>query len=533
MKSFLKTFRFSRKGWLFVLLLIVGIILLPLFSILIRAFDSDASTWKLISEFYLSKYIWNSIGLVLGVSGMTILMAVVPAWLIANYNFFGRKFFRLALLLPIAFPTYIMAYTYTGIFDSTGTIQQLANILLGNDFANAIYFDFMTPFWLLLILSFCLYPYIYSACLVSFSNDSAQHLEASKILGANSISRFFKIGIPMAKPALFAGLFLVIMEVLNEYGAVQYFNFKTFTSGIFVAWENGDLTSAVRIATFLFATAIFFLFITQILIRKSKIEKTGKTPIVLEQLKKHHNVFAFLFCGLLFLFAFLIPFMQLLFWAIATYKEVVTFDFYLVTWNTFIISMVTAIIITLISFILLFAGNQLRNIGGKQLASLGILGYSIPGAIIAVGIIMPFAFIDNSLQTDWLLGSIFGLTIAYLIRFMAVSYNTLDGALKKQGSRLDEAALNLNTKPIVALFKIHFPVLRPALFIAIILVFVDIMKELPITLILRPMNYETLATEAYRYAQTNESAMQAAPASILLILLGTIPVILLHKLIKN
>ena len=139
MKSFLKTFRFSRKGWLFVLLLIVGIILLPLFSILIRAFDSDASTWKLISEFYLSKYIWNSIGLVLGVSGMTILMAVVPAWLIANYNFFGRKFFRLALLLPIAFPTYIMAYTYTGIFDSTGTIQQLANILLGNDFANAIY----------------------------------------------------------------------------------------------------------------------------------------------------------------------------------------------------------------------------------------------------------------------------------------------------------------------------------------------------------------------------------------------------------
>ncbi len=516
-----------------VLLVIVGIILLPLFAILIRAFDSDASTWKLISEFYLSKYIWNSIGLVIGVSGMTILMAIIPAWLIANYKFFGRKFFRLALLLPIAFPTYIMAYTYTGIFDSTGTIQQLANTLLGNDFANAIYFDFMTPFWLLLVLSFCLYPYIYAACLISFSNDSAQHLEASKMLGANSISRFFKIGLPMARPALLAGLFLVIMEVLNEYGAVQYFNFKTFTSGIFTAWENGDLTSAVRIAAVLFATAIFFLFITHILIRKSKIEKASKIPIVHEQLKKHHNVLAFLFCGLLFLFAFLIPFIQLLFWAVSTYSEVVTFDFYVVAWNTFTISILAAIVITLISFILLFAGNQIRNIGGKQLASLGILGYSIPGAIIAVGIIMPFAFIDTSLQSNWLLGSIFGLSIAYLIRFMAVSYNALDGAVQKQGSRLDEAALNMKTKPLIAMFKIHFPILKPALFIAIILVFVDIMKELPMTLILRPMNYDTLATEAYRYAETNESAMQSAPASIILILLGTIPVIFLHKLIKN
>lgn len=337
----------------------------------------------------------------------------------------------------------------------------------------------------------------------------------------------------MARPALLAGLFLVIMEVLNEYGAVQYFNFKTFTSGIFTAWENGDLTSAVRIAAVLFATAIFFLFITHILIRKSKIEKASKIPIVHEQLKKHHHVLAFLFCGLLFLFAFLIPFIQLLFWAVSTYSEVVTFDFYVVTWNTFTISILAAIVITLISFILLFAGNQIRNIGGKQLASLGILGYSIPGAIIAVGIIMPFAFIDTSLQSNWLLGSIFGLSIAYLIRFMAVSYNALDGAVQKQGSRLDEAALNMKTKPLIAMFKIHFPILKPALFIAVILVFVDIMKELPMTLILRPMNYDTLATEAYRYAETNESAMQSAPASIILILLGTIPVIFLHKLIKN
>lgn len=533
MKSFLRTLRFSRKGWLAALLIIVGIILLPLFSILSKAFDSDAETWDLISKFYLSKYIWNSIGLALSVSVMTILMALVPAWLIANYNFFGRKFFRLALLLPIAFPTYIMAYTYTGIFDSTGTLQQIAYGLFGSEFANAIYFDFMTPFWLILLLSFCLYPYIYSACLISFSNDSSQHLEASKILGTKSISRFLKIGIPLAKPALFAGLFLVVMEVLNEYGAVQYFNFKTFTSGVFTAWENGDLTSAVRIAALLFAIAIFFLFITNVLIRKSKNEGTNKTPITREYLKGYQNAFASIFCGMLFLFAFLIPFFQLLFWAFLTFKEVVTIDFYLIVWNTFVVSIVAAILITLISFILLYAGNQLRNIGGRQVASLGILGYSVPGAIIAVGIIIPFAYLDNALHNNWLLGSVFGLTIALIIRFMAVSYSTLNGAIKKQGSKLDEAGLSLKSGPLTTMIKIHLPILKPAFIIATILVFVDIMKELPITLILRPMNYDTLATEAYRCAQTNESAMQSAPASILLILLGIIPVILLNKLTKN
>ena len=201
--------------------------------------------------------------------------------------------------------------------------------------------------------------------------------------------------------------------------------------------------------------------------------------------------------------------------------------------NTFLVSFVAAVIITMVAFLLLFAGNLLQSIGGRKLAALGLLGYSIPGAIIAVGIIIPFVFLDTTFGSDVLLGTVTGLVIAYLIRFLSVSYGPLKGAFERQGSRLDEASLSLQSRPIKTLFKVHLPLLQPAFIMAIILVFVDVMKELPMTLILRPMNYDTLATEAYRYAQTNESAVQAAPFSILLILIGIIPILVLSKLIKR
>ncbi|MBL4704389.1 MAG: iron ABC transporter permease [Flavobacteriales bacterium] len=533
MHKLFSTLKFARKGWLITLLIILSFILLPLFSILFRAFEPDAPTWDLITTYFLSKYIWNSMILVFGVVLFCLILGVIPAWLIANYDFPGRKLFKLGLLLPLAIPTYIMAYTYTGVFDSTGTIQQITRSWFGQETANAVYFDFMTPFWLVILLACCLYPYVYSACLISFSSNSARQLEASASLGANGRSRFFKIGLPLAKPALFAGLFLVVMEVLNEYGAVQYFNYKTFTTGIFTAWENGDLTSAVRVAIMLFGIAMLFLFSTKIFGGKQRMTSSSSQPIKRIKLTGNQRLIAFMCCGTIFLFAFLIPFAQLIYWAIQSFQTVVDTDFYRLTWNTFIVSLFAAAIITAVGFILLYAGNQLKAIGGKRLSSLGVLGYSVPGAIIAIGIIIPFVYFDHALATNWFLGTVFGLIIAYLIRFLAVSYGPLKGAFEKQGSRLDEAGQNLKSSPLKTMLKIHFPILKPAFAIAIILVFVDIMKELPITLILRPMNYDTLATEAYRYAQVNESAMQSSPASVLLILLGIIPILLLSKMLKR
>lgn len=515
------------------LLLFLVIILTPLFGILLRAFDTPGSSWELINEYYLTRYISNSLLLVVGVAISCLILGVFPAWLVANYNFPGRRLFRLGLLLPLSIPSYIMAYTYTGIFDSTGTVQQLATSWFGQEAASEVYFNFMTPFWLMVLLGFCLYPYVYSACLISFSGDSVRQLEASATLGASGWKRLFKVGLPMARPAILAGLFLVIMEVLNEYGAVQYFNFKTFTTGIFSAWENNDLTSAIRVAFMLFGIALLFLLVTKWLKGRQQITSSTRKPITRKELKPLHKLLATGACTLLFLFAFLVPFAQLIYWTYQSADDVIHADFLAMAWNTFVVSIVAAVIITVVAFILLYAGKQTKAVHGQKLASLGILGYSVPGAIIAVGIIIPFVFLDDLAGTDLFLGTVTGLIIAYMIRFMAVSYGPLKGAFEKQGLRLDEASGMLRTRPIRSLFKVHFPILRPALFMAVILVFVDVMKELPITLILSPMNYDTLATEAYRYAQINESAVQAAPASILLILIGIIPILLLSKMLRR
>lgn len=533
MLHFTKRIKFSRKGWLLTLLFLLAVVLIPVFTILLRAFEPSGNSWNLITEFFLSRYIWNSLGLSLGVGSLCLIFGVLPAWLVSNFDFPGRKWLKLGLLFPLSIPTYIMAYTYTGIFDSTGTVQHYVAAWFGQATANAMYFDSMNPYFLTVLLAFCLYPYVYSACLISFSSGSSRQLEAASSLGSTAMSRFFRVGLPLAKPALFTGLFLVIMEVLNEYGAVQYFNIKTLTTGIFTAWENGDLNSAVRVALILLMIAMLFLLLSKWLKGKQKITTSTKTPILRRKLSGSKGILAMTFCFSLFLFSFFIPFIQLLAWSTIAYKGVVLEGFASMAGNTFLVSFAAAVIITMVAFLLLFAGNLLQSIGGRKLAALGLLGYSIPGAIIAVGIIIPFVFLDTTFGSDVLLGTVTGLVIAYLIRFLSVSYGPLKGAFERQGSRLDEASLSLQSRPVKTLFKVHLPLLQPAFIMAIILVFVDVMKELPMTLILRPMNYDTLATEAYRYAQTNESAVQAAPFSILLILIGIIPILVLSKLIKR
>ncbi len=510
-------------------MLLLFIVLFPLGSILIRAFDEAGSTWNLITEYYLNVYMLNSLFLVFGVGLSCLLIGVLPAWLVANYNFPGRRIFKLGLILPLTIPSYIMAYTYSGIFDSTGTLQQLVTSWWGQEVAASIYFDFLNPWSLIILLSFCFYPYVYTASLVSFSANSSRHLDTAASLGAHGWKRLFKIGLPMAIPAILAGLFLVLMEVLNEYGAVQYFNFRTFTTGIFSAWENGDLTSAVRVALMLFCLALVFLLLTRRYSRKATIVSSDQIPTSRQQLTGWKKVAAFVFCLTLILLAFFIPFAQLTYWSSQTWVKVVDSDFLALIWNTVVVSVCAVIIIIGFALLLLYSGNLVSRIGGHKLASLGTLGYSIPGAIIAVGIMVPFIAIDKITGTEILLGTVAGLLIAYLIRFTAVAYGPMKGKFRKQGYRLDEASRTLNVSPLKSLFKVHIPMLWSTFGITALIVFVDVMKELPITLIMRPTNYDTLATEAYRYAQTNESAVQAAPASILLILIGILPVVLLSR----
>lgn len=524
-------------------LLILLLVTTPLFTILIKLFDSPGGSWSHIANTLLFGYFQNTIFLLLGVAAFTFLLGVSTAWLVSNYEFPGRKYFEWLLILPLGFPGYIMAYTYVGILDYTGPIQ----VFFRNTFdihVKGSLIDIMNLPGAIFILSITLFPYVFLITRSSFLQQSKTLQEASFLLGANRFKTFFKVALPMARPAIVAGIALASMEVLNDYGTVKYFGVNTFTTGIFRAWFSmGDSNTAIYLAGILmvFVFVILFLESLQRGNRQYAAVNGMQKPISRIQPTIGKKILYSGICLSIFLLSFFIPFLQLLNWVSMTWEKVVNKDFFQLIYRSFGLAAVSGLLIVIFSVVMLYALRLSPFKWVKNITKVATLGYAIPGAVIAVGIMIPFIALDKwiyetliSSKTAGLFfsGTLFALVFAYIVRFMAVGYNPVEAGFQKIGLHVNEASRLLGIRSTKTLWKIDLPLIKTSLVSGIILVFVDVLKELPLTLILRPFNYQTLATKAFDMA-TNEMIAESSNAALIIILTGIIPIIFLNKLIEK
>ena len=515
------------------------IFITPVILVLSSLFNGYSDNWFHLYNYVLSEYIINSIFLILGVSFFVVLIGVLSSWLVTNYDFFGKSFFEWALILPLAVPPYILAYTFTEIFDTYGS----ANTLLSNIFLfdeKKVFFPSVRNIYgAIAVFSFTLYPYIYLVSRMAFVNQSISIIEAGRILGLSRVGAFFKLSIPLIRPAIFAGLALVIMETLSDFGAVEHFAIATFTTGIFRTWYGMyDLNTAMQLASLLLIFVTIFLVFERLSRKKAAFVSSNslyKKHKVMK-LKGSYSFFAMLFCLIPVFIGFILPIIELINWTINYKLDFFNRDFLKSAFNSLLLALIAAFLCTMIAFLINFTARYQGNKLLSFLSSTLMLGYAVPGLILAIGITQLLTIIDNSFnlfRIDIILtGSLIGLIIAYIIKSYALSNSTIESGFQRISNSFDDVSKTFNISGIKLMYKIYFPLLRTGLLTSILLVGSEVIKELPATLILRPFNFETLAVSAYNYA-SEERMYEAAAPSIAIVIVGLLPIIILSRMIKN
>lgn len=526
-------------------LFIALLLSVPILVIVAQLFVSSTDIWSHLLETVLVDYVRNTFSLMFGVGIGVVILGVSSAWLTTSCEFPGRRVFSLLLLLPLAMPAYIIAYTYTGLFDFAGPVQSAIRELTGLRYGEYWFFEIRSIEGAMFMLALVLYPYVYLMARAAFLNQSAQMLEVSQSLGLSPMQGFFRVVLPMARPAIVAGLTLALMETLADYGTVQYFGVSTFTTGIFRTYYGfGDIVGAAQLAVALLS----FVFVLII------VEKYSRRKINYFSASEHRNVgrrlhlsratrwLAFTWCSGLVFFGFALPAMVLLYWTSVS-TEVFDSAFVALIWNSFSLASIAAFVSVVLALVFAYAVREQKNKWVRAAVQVTSLGYALPGTIIAIGVIMAFAWFDNRLlaaieqYTDrrfglFLSGTLVALIFAYTIRFLAISLGSIQSGLTRIKPSIDQSGRLLGLSSSGVIRRLHVPLLRTSVLTAFLIVFVDVLKELPTTLILRPFNFNTLAVRAYELA-SDERLMDAAPASITIVLVGLLPVFLLNRSITK
>lgn len=534
------------KKWATVSGIIAILVSIPILSVLSSFFISSGEIWSHLASTVLGDYITNSLLLIIGVSAGVVLLGVSLAWIITMCSFPGQKYFEWAAVLPFSIPAYLLAYIYTDFFGVTGTLQ--TTIRSSFDLAIA---DFMLPeirsIWgaiLIMILAF--YPYVYMLARSAFLNQSVSLFEASRIMGYTSTQSFFKIALPLARPGIAAGLALALMETLNDFGTVQYFGVQTFTTGIYRTWFGlGERPAAAQLAGFLLLFIIALILLERW--SRSRIKDQTNATNRFKRIQKFHLTGvkkwgAFSLCALPVFLGFLLPVFLLLSMFFKNLDSVNT-RFLLYSLNTLSVAAIAGLITVAVALLMAYSSRLNPSKLVKGLNQFGALGYAIPGSVIAVGVLIPFGWLDNTIDsfarsnfevsTGLILsGTLFAMIFAYVVRFLSVSYNGINSSLQKISPNIDEASRGMGYSFSQILSKVHIPILSGGLLSAFLLVFVDVMKELPATIIIRPFNFDTLAVQVYRLA-SDERLGESAGAALAIVLVGIIPVILLSKTITK
>ena len=537
----------TSKRWMISALVTTAIVALPVLSVIVLALFPEENIWPHLLETTLPRYLVTTIKLMIGVGVITLAIGLATAWAVTMCEFPGRKFFEWALMLPFAVPAYVIAYVYTSLLDYAGPVQIALRDWFGWQSAADYWFpEIRSLGGATIMIGLVLYPYVYLLGRAAFLEQSPSLFAVSRSLGHSALSTFFKVVLPIARPAIAVGLSLVLMETLNDFGTVDFFAVQTLTAGLFDTWMNlGNLGGAAQIAT----TMLMFVVLLVTLERYSRrrqqqfAARDNREPLHRFTMSFPRQVICVVVCAVPLVLGFVIPGATLGYYAWEYFDVSWNPDFLRNTMNSLFLSG-SAALTTLVIGVTLAYSRRLHNTRGMQvLMRLSSLGYAMPGAVLAVGVIVPLAGFDNwldSLMRDYLgvstglllSGSAFALIFAYTVRFLAVSAGSVESALQKVTPSMDMASRSLGHSPGKTLVKVHLPMLRGTLITAALVVFVDCMKELPATLILRPFNYETLATYVYQFASDEQLYHSALPA-LIIVLAGIIPIILMNRSISN
>lgn len=538
----------SESGlWNVTTIFIAFLVAIPVLTVAANIFVPSGDVWQHLASTVLPDYIQNSLILMFGVGTGVFILGVGNAWLVTMCRFPGSKQFNWLLILPMAVPAYLMAYTYTDFLAYTGPLQNMIRDLTGWGLGDYYFPDVRSIGGAIILMSFVFFPYVYLITRAAFLEQSTSLLEASRSLGATPFQSFYKIALPLARPSISAGMALALMETLNDFGTVDYFGVQTFTTGIYRTWFGlGERAAAAQLAAFLLIFILFLILLERRSRNKMSIKQqaTGRYKrLSVYRLQGWKAWGSTLFCSLPVLIGFVFPAMILTDMMIVNFDVAIDSRFLEFSFNTVLVALIAGLVALAVALIMAYGVRLNPNLLTRTATRIGSMGYAIPGSVIAVGILIPFGWADNTLDS-WmrdtfglstgllLSGTIFALIFAYVVRFLAVAFNTVEASLGKITPSMDEAAEGMGYGFGKILRKIHMPIMSGSLFAAIMLVIVDVIKELPATIIVRPFNFDTLAVQVYRLA-SDERLAESSGAALAIILVGLVPVFILSRSIAK
>jgi len=530
-------------SWRFIPVLVAVLVLIPVGTILLSFLAPAGDVWQHLVETILPSLLINTFWLTLGVAASSALLGVSLAWFTAVCEFPGRKFFSWGLLLPLAIPAYVMAFVTLGLFDFTGPVQTLLRSWVGPE-----------QFWfpnvrgrlgVIIVMTLAFYPYVYLLARNAFLTQGKRSLEAAQSLGFNRTQGFLKVALPMARPWIASGVMLVLMETLADFGTVAVFNYDTFTTAIYKAWFSMfSLSAASQLASLLIVIVFVLIVMEQQFrsrMRYAETKHSSRIPRIPLTGWRAWGVAGFALAILFF--AFLLPITQLIIWATDTFVEEFNQLYLGFLWHSLMLSGLAALLTCSVAVLVVYSARRHPDTVTRVAVRIATIGYALPGVVLAVGIFVPLAWLDNWLsemamqlfhiETGLLIqGTLAIMLIAYMTRFLAVGHNPIDSAMQRITFSIDEASMGLGLNGWSMLKRVHLPILKGGIFTAVTLVFVDVMKEMPITLMTRPFGWDTLAVRIFEMTSEGEWEQAALPA-VALVLAGLIPIVLLTRQVEK
>lgn len=532
--------------WALAVAAIATFVAVPVLAVLATILVPSGAIWSHLASTVLPSYIQNSLILMLSVGAGVSVIGVATAWLVTMTRFPGVRIFEWALLLPFAIPAYVLAYTYTGLMDFAGPVQTSLRAWFGWGRRDYWFPEVRSLGGAIAMLTLVFYPYVYLLARAAFLEQSVCVLEVSRTLGRGAWRSFATVALPLARPSIAAGVALALMETLSDFGTVQYFGVDTFTTGIYRTWLGlGEPLAAAQLAAIL----LLFVFAMVAMERWSRGDRRyGHTsryvrPLPRARLRGATALLAFLICLAPIAFGFIVPSIALIGWTIENWSVAAGTPFLDLARHSLILAAIAATLAVSCALIIAYgirlSASRIATIASRVAA----MGYAVPGSVIAVGVLLPCAWLDNridalmreifGISTGLLLsGTVVAMTFAYLVRFLGAALNPVEASLGRVTANMDGAARTLGVGPAATLRRVHAPLISGGLLTAALLVFVDVMKELPATLIMRPFNFDTLAVRAYQLAADERLAEAAAP-SLAIVIVGLLPVIALSHAVAR
>lgn len=535
------------RAWPATVFIIAGLVVLPVLSVFYLALFPTDNIWRHLYNTVLFRYIETTLLLLAGVGLLSFAIGVTTAWLVTLCRFPGRRVFEWALLLPFAVPAYVIAFIYTDMLEFAGPLQGTLRDLFGWQTRRDYWFpEIRSMGGAIVLMSLVLYPYIYLMARAAFMEQGSNVLAASRTLGCTPWQSFYRVSLPLARPAIAVGLALTLMETLNDFGTVDYFAIRTLSLGVYDTWLNmGNLGGAAQIASMMLVFVVVLVTLERIGRARQRHFGQGKPnqDSAIYTLTGLRAWLAFLACALPLVLGFAVPAFQLASYALGNFSNYWTDDFVVISWNSLFLATAAALATVVIGTLLAYGRRLHPNRSVRLFVSLSKLGYAMPGTVLAIGVLIPLAAFDNSIDAFLrsrfnvssgllLSGTVFALVFAYSVRFLAVAAGAIESSLDKVTPSMDKAARSLGMNSLETLRRVHLPLIRPGLLTGALVVFVDTMKELPATLMLRPFNFDTLATYVYQYA-SDEQIEVAAMGALMIVLVGLLPVIMLSRSIKG